>query len=66
MLLAVWLTIPSLADEGEKFSAAITNQVALSQCAGSAFEETDAELNRVYQEILLLYADDPVFIETLR
>jgi uncharacterized protein YecT (DUF1311 family) len=41
-------------------------QLAMNQCAGLSFEETDAELNRVYGEIKRVYADDPTFLVALR
>jgi uncharacterized protein YecT (DUF1311 family) len=37
-------------------------QFELNQCAGSDLDATDKELNKVYQQILKKYADDPVFI----
>ena len=41
-------------------------QFEMNQCEQSEFEKADAELNRIYQKIRKLYADDPVFLQKLR
>ncbi len=41
-------------------------QIELNQTAGSELEKADAELNKVYQDIIRLYADDKAFIKQLR
>jgi uncharacterized protein YecT (DUF1311 family) len=51
--------------EGFQCSEAKT-QVEMNDCASEEFKKEDAELNRVYQEILKKYKDDPVFIKKLR
>ncbi len=41
-------------------------QAQLNACAGDEYASADAELNRVYKEILAKYKDDPKFIAKLR
>lgn len=56
LLLTIFLASPVLAQ----------SQREMNQAAGSKFATADAELNRVYKEILRLYKDKPAFIEKLR
>lgn len=41
-------------------------QSHMTRCAGIGFEEADWELNRIYQEIRRLYAEDETFLEKLK
>jgi len=42
------------------------SQAEINSCAGGGFKEADAELNRVYQEILVIYKDDKEFLKKLK
>jgi len=42
------------------------SQLDLNACAFKKYQKADAELNRVYREILKKYKNDPVFIKKLR
>ncbi|RXG31919.1 lysozyme inhibitor LprI family protein [Leeuwenhoekiella marinoflava] len=41
-------------------------QAEMNKTASASFQEVDAELNKVYQQILKEYKQDPLFIKNLR
>ena len=41
-------------------------QLDMNQYAGESFKKVDAELNRVYKQILLEYADESFFLNNLK
>ena len=66
-LLAV-ITIAPLAQASEYESClnvAVT-QADMSGCADMGYQEADAELNRVYNEIRKIYSDDKLFLDKLK
>jgi uncharacterized protein YecT (DUF1311 family) len=58
----------SLAAEGTSASCLETaiTQAELNQCNAADLQTADAELNRVYKKIQVMYADDPAFLQKLK
>lgn len=76
-LALAWLALtPSVAVAAEKQSnpkegeneicPGAETQLELNACASGMYKEEDARLNRVYEEILKKFKDDPVFIKKFR
>lgn len=64
--LAVLLALPATAWAGDVACNPDGNQMELNACAGDAFEQADAELNRVYGEVRRSLAGDTLALQRLR
>lgn len=47
-------------------TASCQSQAEMNNEAAAAYKKADAELNKVYQQIMEAYADDPTFLDALR
>jgi len=64
--LAVLLALPATALAGDIACNPEGNQMQLNTCAGDAFEQADAELNRVYGEVRNSLEGDTLALQRLR
>jgi uncharacterized protein YecT (DUF1311 family) len=66
IVLALLATASLQAKENTCSNLDNADQSELSACAGKGFKDDDAELNRVYQQVLANFAKDRVFIGKLK
>ena len=58
--------LASAADSNNSCLENAMTQMEMNRCAGIDYTEADAELNRVYKQIIKIYSDNPAFIKNLK